>query len=685
MKTYLKRLLAVFLCVALCAANCGPVQAANESNSLGVTFGVTLDTPTIQASSQDQTVVMRLTASQEIKLDGMGFKVTMDSGLVLTSITGGDAIGAFSGSQAILESGTVAWSSDDSENVTGVTELAVITFTVPANTAAGTYNVGITELELTQAYGEVWESSASAQTTLTIEAAAASVEGYTAGISTSNTVVRVGDTVTVNVAVGHHEDSSYAAGEVAVSYDSAKLSFNQIDSTLGTATVNNGTGTLKLEDYGADKSFGDAVYVLVFDAIAEGSATVTLDSAAFVDKTGAETKDLIAAAISPAAAVVTVNKEAYAVTLPDILTGVTEVEDGEDYTFTVENPNYDYTITATVDGETVTVIDNGDGTYTVENVTGALEITATRTEKNYSVSFEGNAAGGITDGANTATYNTPYTFTVPSAEGWAYSLDSITIGGTAYTGYSMSDSVYTIPGAAITGDIVITVSKSQTEASVTVEGTGAGAAAGYDAAADIGESYTLTIVPEAGYTYTVSATMNGAQATVVDNGDNTYTIESVTGNIIFTVNRTVITSGVTVESGAYLTLNETNMWLVKNDTTVADGKVPTYDGNAMFWSDKYNAYCYLIVAETLSLDAAKALVGITDGTAVSVDYGMDVNKTGKVDASDAQLTYNMYNAMYAGFTDNVTMVKYLRADVNGDKLINVEDAAAIISSILGTN
>jgi hypothetical protein len=102
----------------------------------------------------------------------------------------------------------------------------------------------------------------------------------------------------------------------------------------------------------------------------------------------------------------------------------------------------------------------------------------------------------------------------------------------------------------------------------------------------------------------------------------------------------------------------------------------------MYWSEVYGAYCYLIIAETVDTNLVKTLIGITDGTAVTVDYGMDVNKTGKVDASDAQLTYNMYNAVYSAFDTEATAEKFLRADVNGDKSVNVEDATAIIGSLL---
>jgi len=62
---------------------------------------------------------------------------------------------------------------------------------------------------------------------------------------------------------------------------------------------------------------------------------------------------------------------------------------------------------------------------------------------------------------------------------------------------------------------------------------------------------------------------------------------------------------------------------------------------------------------------------------------MDVNASGALDANDAQFVYNMYKSTYNGITDEVTVEKYLRADVNGDAVINTEDAAAIVAKILG--
>ena len=227
----------------------------------------------------------------------------------------------------------------------------------------------------------------------------------------------------------------------------------------------------------------------------------------------------------------------------------------------------------------------------------------------------------------------------------------------------------------------MSISKTATKAGVTVNGTGASAAAGYNASATIGADYTLTIVPESGWTYVVTAIMNGGTAVVIDNTNNTYTIKAVTGPIEFTVERILKMDGFDVTN--YMTIDGKNIWLVKNTTALENGKVYTYDGNKMFWSDKYQAYCYTVIKETFSVADLNGKVSIGNGTADTVEYDrMDVNMSGKLDASDAQFVYNIYNAMYDEFTQDVTVEKFLRADVNGDAVVNVSDAAAIINYIL---
>ncbi len=565
MKNTWKRFAALFLSLALCTAAILPLMAANESNTLGVFFGVTLDKPTLSVSDADQMVVMTLSANQAITLDGLGFTVTQDSPLTLTSIAGnGDTI-VLEAKDVNLANGKAGWGSEDGENVTGVTKLATVTFTVPANTPAGTYSVGVNSIIVTKDYTmDEWENGATAAATLTVTDGNSSA--YTAGVAASSSEVTVGDTVYANVSV----NQAFAAAELAVSYTAATLTFNESASTLNGATVTVNGGTLTIIDHGESQTAGVA-YRLAFTAAADGAAAVTLTDAAFSERDSAKTEDLTAASISPAAASITVKKASHTVQLPEILTGNT-------------------------------------------------------------------AASGTV----------------------------------------------TVPGTAVTQNITVTIDQVQADATVAVEGTGASDVTSFTPYATPGTAYTLTVNKNAAYTYTVTAAVNGSTVALSESG-NTYTIAAAdvkVGAIVFTVNKSLPTAGISVSQ--YLQLDETSLWRVRNTAACVDGSVYNYKGTAMFWSEKYNAYCILVAAASLTADDVTASdLQLTSGTTVSVSYDYDVNKSGKVDANDAQLVYNMYKADYAGFDADVTMEKFLHADVNGSGSVNVDDAAAIVAELLG--
>ena len=134
----------------------------------------------------------------------------------------------------------------------------------------------------------------------------------------------------------------------------------------------------------------------------------------------------------------------------------------------------------------------------------------------------------------------------------------------------------------------------------------------------------------------------------------------------------------------YITRNGKAMYLVTASGNFAEGQVAKYDGVSMFFSEKYNAYAYLVISadnlETVKAEAA-GKVKVAEGTSAgTVDYSGDVNGTGLTDVNDAQLTYDMYNAKYESF-DAVSMLKFLNADVSGDKKVNTADATAIVSLI----
>ena len=149
-------------------------------------------------------------------------------------------------------------------------------------------------------------------------------------------------------------------------------------------------------------------------------------------------------------------------------------------------------------------------------------------------------------------------------------------------------------------------------------------------------------------------------------------------------------SDLAVAVAEYLKLGSSDqtktMSLVTASGTLDEGKVFTYDENDMFWSEKYNAYAWLVItegSETLTVDAAKALVSEAKADKTEVAYNFDVNMTsGVVDTNDAQLVYNMYNFYYNDFAA-VSVEKFLRAALNGDQTINVSAAAAVVDYIMG--
>ena len=311
-------------------------------------------------------------------------------------------------------------------------------------------------------------------------------------------------------------------------------------------------------------------------------------------------------------------------------------------------------------------------------------VTATKEGKTFLVTL-----GTDMTGNNKAQYMTDYTATLTQAEGYTYEV-TVTIGGEAYTGYSVTEGVYTIPGADITGEIVFTVTKTEVETpdpetyKVIFEGSGAGDASGL-ATATAGKSYQFRIPPVEGYIYTVTATVNGNPVTVTDvgatgtNAPGVYGIAAadITGDIVITVEKAL---DIEVSVSNYVSVNDGTVFLV-----LVEGALDAYayDGSAMFYSEAYEAWCYLVIAEgEFTADAAKEKITATDTSVVTLTATTDVNMSGLTDINDAQLVYDIYNGRYTDFSV-VVMQKFLNADVNVDKTVNVTDAAAVVTAIIG--
>ena len=309
------------------------------------------------------------------------------------------------------------------------------------------------------------------------------------------------------------------------------------------------------------------------------------------------------------------------------------------------------------------------------------EIVVTATPKTYAVTVTGTGAGDVSENAATATYKTDYTFKLTKADGYNYTV-TVTAGGNAVTATATTEGVYTISGADIKGELIITVEKTAIvipTTTITITGDTDDVQGGLILTAKNGEDTTFKINKKDGYTYTVKA--GDTELTVGADGTVTIPGSLLTGApLTVTVTKTAV-NPYSVEVYEYVKLDGQSIWLVvaKSDSVLA------YGADTMFTSEKYGGYCWLVIsaenADTVKTEAIAA-VKAGSGTAAAVVYTGDVNATGKVDVNDAQLVYNIYNTEYASF-DALSRAKFLAADVNGDHTVTVLDAAAVVNTVLG--
>lgn len=523
---------------------------------------------------------------------------------------------------------------------------------------------------------------------------------YYVSLDSTATSAEVNKPVSVALFMGQEPgDLAYNTFFFHFSYDAKKLDFANaaIGNSSETPAIindNSDAGLLTIGGYGEPRS--DRFITLNFTVKAAGEATVKLVKAQMDVRANAAKDAQTASVPAGQSDTVTILCGGFPVELPKCATGDAYVTANGDYTFTAD-PGKDYGFSATVDGKTVAIINNGDGSYTIKNVTGKLVISAnsTPTVKTYAVTVEGDGSDDV-NAPTSATHGQEYTFTVTQAANYDYAV-AVTVNGQPVTCTVSSSGrlyTYTIPAASVTGPVVITVKKTLPSGTTMITFNGNGTSdewqKGVSRVISNGSDFDFYTDQHDGFDYSISAAGQSGIIPVSETGKTgeigvKYTIpgQYITGGIITITITKAQHFDWNVIVSPYVDTDGSTIWLItaSPDPKPEETKSLYYGGKPMLWSEKYKSYAWLLLSsksqDTVKADA-EAAITIKENAVTSIEYGGDVNGTGHIDINDAQYIYDLYNAKHSA----LDMEKFLRCDVNGNREVSVDDVQAVVSLLL---
>lgn len=682
----MKKLISVLLTLAMVLSLVPAVFAADEP-----TITMSADKTSV---APGETVTLTLSLDKDTVVDGAGFKIDFDKDAYEYVKKVPDTFDDTTNENVANENGwvrAVYLNTKPSKPTTwSAGKLDTFTFKAKegANTSTATFKLTIENLEKYNPDDpanniKVAHNVVGSELTIPVETPEA--KGYTVSLGENKTVAS-GQIVEIPVTIGNTAgETTYNAFDMKFSYDNTVLKLDMEKTNTEGYRVYPMSSTVRVQRYGKAAELGQAL-TLRFIAVGQGSGEVKVMSACVDTNANAIEFDAPDAIVLNDTTTITVS--GYTVDLSDDFKRTdaegSVIEAGGNLTFVPKDPNYDYTVTVTVGGVEATPTIGEDGTYTVPNVNGNVVVTSTKTPKTFKVTL-----GDDTTGETTATYTKGYTFKLTPVDGYVYNV-AVTIGGKAYAGFAATPNddgttTYTIPGADVTGDIVINSNKQVKPLetyNVTFAGTGAGDATGESSVKE-NETYSFTVAKQENFEYTITATMGGKDVTVTEGANNTYTIANVTGDLVITIEKeSTLTMEVAVSE--YVQLDDKTVFLVTVTGTPEEGKAFAYGEDVMYKTTAYgeNVYSWLVIVnkgETFDKATAAAKITQASATAEDVTQSYDVNETNLVDINDAQLTYDIYSGRYTDF-EKVSVRKFLRADVNSDKAVNSADAVAVIAN-----
>lgn len=535
--------------------------------------------------------------------------------------------------------------------------------------------------------------------------------------------------IPVTVASSEKGITGFNAYDMTFTYDPEALTLSTTSDSAANLTVEDSNGTVRVRRYGDVVALGEAL-ALEFTANKAASSTVTLTAAKFDLDANSINFDAPAATITDADTTV---KALWNVSLPDgfvsaAADGSTLVEDGADFIFKAVNPNYEYTLRITTNGQAQEVTVKG-GSYTIENVTDNVQVTmVSKVGRTYTLKFVGSGvdAGLVTPTTATVQYPNDYDFTVkfpgtgykttvkfaPSDN--KFDVERLESGDYAYKllgNYLVGDE---------NGEITVTVEKVENTAKkdIIVAGSGSEAFSTDNALTFYaGENYTFKLDKNEQYydyelvVWYTDSSNHTVRPTPKDNGDGTYTIVNMpNADMHITIHKMAkALDPNAVDVVKYLELDNKTMYMVTvwgelshtdlgstNTTYIAY----TYDDNLMYDTSYYTApngtkgaSSWLVIVdkgEEFTKEEALKHLKLVESTQEQnknislVYFGIDPNvngsKGGQLDINDVQLVYDMYNSLYENF-EQVSVKKFLLADQTLDRQLNSADAVKLADKL----
>ncbi len=250
----LSLLLALALLLSMCV---GMSVTSFAANDVGLTAA--FSETNLTASSEAQTVHLRIGLTAPVEVSSVGFKVSVPTNWELIGFNSIENSGVtITAADYDLPSGTVVWMTSDMQNTT-INALAECVYTVPANTS-GEFTVNITECDLAKDFSTVYVMNhGSASATLTIASAPVAVSSITLNENTLALTVGGSETLTATVKPDDATNKN-------VTWESSDSRVATVDENGKVTAVKQGTATITVKSVSND-TVTDTCVVTVTDQI----------------------------------------------------------------------------------------------------------------------------------------------------------------------------------------------------------------------------------------------------------------------------------------------------------------------------------------------------------------------------------------------------------------------------------